>query len=131
MPKARAKSPAPRQRRPSEWNVLSRYLRQMTGHDLDSYARLVAVLKDRFSRLDAREVWDRYGLRKVASGWKWTGAATIRPTSIKQEGMALITSPARSRCSNGRWLGAAYLSGCVSLVAGKTPGGVVSSASMR
>jgi hypothetical protein len=59
MPKARAKSPAPRQRRPSEWNVLSRYLRQMTGHDLDSYARLVAVLKDRFSRLDAHEVWDR------------------------------------------------------------------------
>ena len=59
MPKARAKSPARRQRRPSEWEVLSRYLRQMTGRDLDSYARLVAVLKDRFARLDAREVWDQ------------------------------------------------------------------------
>jgi hypothetical protein len=47
------------QRRPSEWDVLGRYLRQMTGHDLDSYAHLVAVLKDRFSRLRDREVWDR------------------------------------------------------------------------
>jgi hypothetical protein len=59
MPKVRAKSPARRQRRPSEWEVLSRYLRQMTGRDLDSYARLVAVLKDRFARLNAREVWDQ------------------------------------------------------------------------
>ena len=32
----------------------------MTGHDLDSYAHLVAVLKDRFARLDAREIWDRF-----------------------------------------------------------------------
>jgi len=62
MPKrtARAKSGARRrQRSPSEWSVLSRYLRQMTGYDLDAYARLIAVLKDRFAQLDAREVWDR------------------------------------------------------------------------
>jgi hypothetical protein len=62
MPKRKvpAKSPARRQqRRLSEWRLLSRYLRQMTGHDLDNYARLVAVLKDRFARMDAREVWDR------------------------------------------------------------------------
>jgi len=31
----------------------------MTGHDLDNYARLIAVLKDRFARMDDREVWDR------------------------------------------------------------------------
>jgi hypothetical protein len=62
MPKRKipAKSPASRrQRRPSEWQLLGRYLRQMTGHDLDNYARLVAVLKDRFAQMDAREVWDR------------------------------------------------------------------------
>jgi hypothetical protein len=62
MPKRRirAKSPARRRdRRLSEWRLLSRYLKQMTGHDLDNYARLVAVLKDRFARMDAREVWDR------------------------------------------------------------------------
>jgi hypothetical protein len=58
--RARAKSPARRRKRsPSEWTVLSRYLRQMTGHDLDAYARLIATLKDRFARLDAREIWDR------------------------------------------------------------------------
>ena len=57
--KARGKSPARRRRPASEWDVLGRYLRQMTGHDLDSYARLVAVLKDRFARLDDRAVWDR------------------------------------------------------------------------
>ena len=58
--KARAKSPAHRRRRPpSEWNLLGRYLRQMTGQDLDNYARLIATLKDRFTRLDDREVWDR------------------------------------------------------------------------
>jgi hypothetical protein len=60
MPKRKARLPARRrQRPPSEWDVLSRYLRQMTGHDLDAYARLVASLKDRFARLDDREVWDR------------------------------------------------------------------------
>jgi hypothetical protein len=57
--KARGKSPARRRRATSEWDVLGRYLRQMTGHDLDSYARLVAVLKDRFARLDDRAVWER------------------------------------------------------------------------
>ena len=63
--KARAKSATPRrQRPPSEWSVLGRYLRQMTGHDLDAYARLVAVLKDRFARLDAREIWDRLRLEE-------------------------------------------------------------------
>lgn len=31
----------------------------MTGHDLDTYARLVAVLKDRFAPQDDRAVWDR------------------------------------------------------------------------
>jgi hypothetical protein len=74
MPKARAKSPARRQRRPSEWVVLSRYLRQMTGHDPDSYARLVAVLKDRFARLDAREVWDRLRFEEEAGN----GSARLR-----------------------------------------------------
>jgi hypothetical protein len=67
MPKrnARAKSPTRRrQRPPSEWSVLSRYLRQMTGHDLDAYARLVAILKDRFARLDAGEIWDRLRLEE-------------------------------------------------------------------
>jgi ATP-dependent DNA ligase len=29
----------------------------MTGQDLDNYARLIATLKDRFARLDDREVW--------------------------------------------------------------------------
>jgi hypothetical protein len=63
--KARAKSATRRrQRPPSEWSVLGRYLRQMTGHDLDAYARLVAVLKDRFARLDAREIWDRLRLEE-------------------------------------------------------------------
>jgi hypothetical protein len=58
--KARAKSPTSRrQRPPSEWSVLTRYLRQMTGHDLGSYARLVAVLKERFAPQDDRMVWDR------------------------------------------------------------------------
>jgi hypothetical protein len=58
--RARAKSPARRrQRPPSEWDVLGHYLKQMTGHDLDRYAYLVAVLKERFARLDDREVWDR------------------------------------------------------------------------
>ena len=58
--KARAKSLAHRRRRPpSEWGLLGRYLRQMTGQDLDNYARLIATLKDRFARLDEREVWDR------------------------------------------------------------------------
>ncbi len=58
--KARAKSLAHRRRRPpSEWNLLGRYLRQMTGQDLDNYARLIATLKDRFARLDDRDVWDR------------------------------------------------------------------------
>ena len=62
---ARAKSATPRrQRPPSEWSVLGRYLRQMTGHDLDAYARQVAVLKDRFARLDAREIWDRLRLEE-------------------------------------------------------------------
>ena len=62
MPKRKvpAKSPARRQqRRLSEWRLLSRYLRQMSGHDLDNYARLVGVLKERFARVDAPEVWDR------------------------------------------------------------------------
>jgi hypothetical protein len=31
----------------------------MTGHDLDNYAHLVAVLKDRFAGMDDLEVWDR------------------------------------------------------------------------
>jgi hypothetical protein len=63
--KARAKSPARRRRRPpSEWSVLARYLQQMTGHDLEAYARLVEVLKDRFARLDAREIWDRLRLEE-------------------------------------------------------------------
>jgi hypothetical protein len=58
--RARAKTPARRrQRSPSEWTVLSRYLRQMTGHDLDAYARLIATLKDRFAQLDDPEVWNR------------------------------------------------------------------------
>jgi hypothetical protein len=58
--KARSKlSPRHRRRPPSEWDVLGRYLKQMTGHDLDRYAHLVAVLKERFGRLDDREVWDR------------------------------------------------------------------------
>src|SRR5215813_13354923 len=48
-----------RRRPPSEWDLLGRYLRQMTGQDLDNYARLIATLKDRFARLDDREVWDR------------------------------------------------------------------------
>jgi hypothetical protein len=56
---AKLSPPRRRQRRPSEWDMLGRYLRQMTGHDLDSYAHLVAVLKDRFSQSDDREVWDR------------------------------------------------------------------------
>jgi hypothetical protein len=44
--KVRPKSPARRrQRAPSEWTLLGRYLRQMTGHDLDNYARLIAILK--------------------------------------------------------------------------------------
>jgi hypothetical protein len=50
MPKRKvpAKSPARgRQRQLSEWKLLGRYLRQMTGHDLDNYARLVGVLKER------------------------------------------------------------------------------------
>jgi hypothetical protein len=67
MPKrrVRAKSPARRrQRPPSEWTVLSRHLRQMTGHDLDAYARLIAILKERFARLDAREIWDRLRLEE-------------------------------------------------------------------
>lgn len=61
MPKRKvpAKSPARgRQPRLSEWKVLGRYLRQMTGRDLDNYARLVGVLKKRFARVDAPEVWD-------------------------------------------------------------------------
>jgi hypothetical protein len=63
--KPRAKSPARRRHRaPSEWSVLTRYLRQMTGHDLDAYALLVAILKDRFARLDDREVWDRLRLEE-------------------------------------------------------------------
>ena len=63
--RARAKSPARgRQRPPSEWSVLSRYLRQMTGHDLDAYARLVRALKDRFARSDDPEVWDRLRLEE-------------------------------------------------------------------
>jgi hypothetical protein len=58
--KARAKSATRRrQRPPSEWTVLSRYLRQMAGHDLDAYARLIATLKDRFAQLDDPEVWNR------------------------------------------------------------------------
>jgi hypothetical protein len=58
--RARAKiSARRRQRSPSEWTVLSRYLRQMTGHDLDAYARLIATLKDRFAQLDDPEVWNR------------------------------------------------------------------------
>jgi hypothetical protein len=36
----------------------------MTGYDLDAYARLIAVLKDRFARLDAREIWDRLRLEE-------------------------------------------------------------------
>jgi len=62
MPKRKVPAKLPerrRQRRPSEWKLLGRYLRQMTGRDLDNYARLVAVLKDRFARMDAREVWER------------------------------------------------------------------------
>jgi hypothetical protein len=62
MPRRKASSKSSarrRQRPPSEWEVLGRYLKQMTGHDLDSYAHLVAVLKHRFARLDNREVWDR------------------------------------------------------------------------
>jgi hypothetical protein len=59
----RSRSPADRRRRPpSQWEMLSRYLKQMTGHDLDRYAYLVAVLKDRFARLDDREVWDQLRL---------------------------------------------------------------------
>jgi len=58
--KARSKSSARRRRRPtSEWDLLGRYLKQMTGQDLDRYAHLVAVLKERFAPLDDREVWDR------------------------------------------------------------------------
>ena len=63
--RARARTPARRrQRSPSEWTVLSRYLRQMTGHDLDAYACQIATLKDRFARLDAREIWDRLRLEE-------------------------------------------------------------------
>jgi hypothetical protein len=63
--KARAKSATRRrQRPPSEWSVLGRYLRQMTGHDLDAYARLIAILMDRFARLDAREISDRLRLEE-------------------------------------------------------------------
>jgi hypothetical protein len=67
--KARAKSPARRRQRSlSEWTMLSRYLRQMTGHDLDAYARLIAALKDRFARLDDPEVWDRLHLEEGCIG---------------------------------------------------------------
>ena len=67
--KVRPKSPARRpQRAPSEWTLLGRYLRQMTGHDLDNYARLIAILKDRFARLDARELWDRLRLEEGCIG---------------------------------------------------------------
>jgi hypothetical protein len=77
MPKRKvpAKSPARRpQRRLSEWKLLGRYLRQMTGHDLDNYARLIAVLKDRFARMDDRRGYDpadeyearRYGPNHLA-----------------------------------------------------------------
>jgi hypothetical protein len=62
MPKRKARgkpSARRRQRPPSEWDVLGRYLKQMTGQDLDNYARLIATLKDRFARLDDRDVWDR------------------------------------------------------------------------
>jgi hypothetical protein len=71
MPKRKARTKLPARRRPqppSEWDRLSRYLRQMTGHDLDSYARLVAVLKDRFGRLDDREVWDRLHFEESCIG---------------------------------------------------------------
>jgi hypothetical protein len=40
----------------------------MTGHDLDNYARLIAVLKDRFARLDARELWERLRLEEGCIG---------------------------------------------------------------
>jgi hypothetical protein len=67
--KARSKPPAHRRRQPpSEWDVLSRCLKQMTGHDLDRYAHLVAVLKDRFARLDDREVWDQLRLEEGCIG---------------------------------------------------------------
>jgi hypothetical protein len=71
MPKrnARGNPPAHRPRQPrSEWDALSRYLRQMSGHDLDRYAHLVAVLKDRFARLDDREVWDQLRLEEGCIG---------------------------------------------------------------
>jgi hypothetical protein len=73
MPKRKvpAKSPARgQQRQLSEWKLLGRYLRQMTGHDLDNYARLVGVLKERFARVDAPRCGTGYVLRKAASGWK-------------------------------------------------------------
>jgi hypothetical protein len=95
--KARSKlSPRHRRRPPSEWDVLGRYLKQMTGHDLDRYAHLVAVLKERFGRLDDREIWTGYALRRAASAWRCTVAATIRPTRIRPEAMAPITSSAKS-----------------------------------
>jgi hypothetical protein len=56
----RSKPSARRRRRlASEWDVLGRYLKQMTGHDLDRYAHFVAVPKERFAPLDDREMWDR------------------------------------------------------------------------
>jgi hypothetical protein len=57
---------------------------------------LVATLKDRFARLDDREVWDRLHLEEGCIGMECTGAATIRATSIRLRDMAPITSPARS-----------------------------------
>jgi len=71
MPKRKvpAKSPARgRHRQLSEWKLLGRYLRQMTGQDLDNYARLVGVLKERFARVDAPEVWDRLRLEEGCIG---------------------------------------------------------------
>jgi hypothetical protein len=75
MPKRKvpAKSPARgRQHQLSEWKLLGRYLRQMTGHDLDNYARLVGVLKDRFARVDAPEVWDRLRFEEGCIGIEMT-----------------------------------------------------------
>ena len=87
--------PRRRQRRPSEWVMLGRYLRQ-TGHDLDSYAHLVAVLKDRFSRLHDREVWDRLRFEEGCIGMEMRRRGYDPADEHQARRYAPIISPARS-----------------------------------
>jgi hypothetical protein len=100
MPKRKARSRSSarrRQRPPSEWDVLGRYLKQMTGHDLDRYAHLVAVLKDRFARLDNREVWDRLRFEEGCIGMEMHRRGYDSADEYQaRSAMAPITSPAGS-----------------------------------